>query len=193
MKRPISLSSQRGMLLIEALVAIVITAFGLLGFVALQARATSAEFESYQRSQAMLLVTDMVNRIDANRQSAALYAGAALHGAGAAVDCSAAVTTDALDLCEWGNLIRGTTETRAGVSVGSMLGARGCITQAAGTTDRYIVSVAWQGIIPSGSPTGRCGAGDAAFPDDTRRRVVSSTVCIARLRDPVNNPPVPRC
>ena len=183
---------QRGALLIEVLVSIVICAFGLLGFAALQARATSTEFESYQRSQALLLLSDMTDRINANRANAGSYVTAGLIGTGDLANC-AGMTGANLDLCEWGNLIRGAAETRGTSRVGSMLSARGCITRAAGTSDRYLVSVAWQGTVATGAASDTCGQGDTAFPREDLRRVVSATVCVARLKDPAVIPPTPRC
>ena len=183
---------QGGALLIEALVSIVICAFGLLGFVALQARAAASEFESYQRSEALVLVSDMANRLNANRTSAGNYVVQGLLGEGQVEDCGGLSST-ALDLCEWGNLIRGSAETRDGAKVGAMLSARGCIERAAGTSDRYVIAVIWQGTVPSGAPlVTPCNAA-AALPDDTLRRVVSTTVCMARLRDPDVAPAIPRC
>ena len=192
MKTTTSRRGQHGALLIEVLISIVICAFGLLGFAALQARATSAEFESYQRSQALVLLSDITDRMNTNRASAGSYVVAGLIGEGAVADCTA-LTGANLDLCEWGNLIRGSAETRGASRVGSMLSARGCITRAAGTSDRYIVSVVWQGTVPSGAPSNDCGLGDAAFPREDLRRAVSATVCIARLKDPDVIPPTPRC
>ena len=55
------------------LIAILICAFGLLGFAGMQARATSSEFEAFQRSEALVLVEDMVSRINANRAHAGDY------------------------------------------------------------------------------------------------------------------------
>ena len=183
--------AQRGALLIEVLVAILICAFGLLGFAGMQARATASEFESYQRSQALVLIEDMVNRINANRANAADYIGDDLIGDGPIAVCAGTVAE--VDLCEWANLIRGSAETRNGNKVGAMLSARGRVTLALNTTDRYIVCVAWQGTVPSGAPPSDCGQGDDTFPDESLRRVVTSTVCIARLRDPAVTPAVPRC
>jgi type IV pilus assembly protein PilV len=183
---------QRGGLLIEALVAMVICAFGVLGFVALQTRATASEFESFQRSQALVLVEDMTNRLNANRAAASSYVSDSLIGTGAIADCSG-LTGAALDLCEWGNLIRGSAETRGTSRVGSMLGARGCIARATGTSDRYVVSIVWQGIVPTGAPPNTCGQGSTDFPREDLRRSVSATVCMARLRDPAVAPPTPRC
>jgi len=185
-------SAQRGALLIEVLVAILICAFGLLGFAGMQARATSSEFEGFQRSQALVLIEDMASRMNANRAHGAEYVTAGLIGDGPLEDC-AALAGAALDLCEWGNLIRGSAERRAGAGIGSMLSARGCITRPATSTDRYTVAIAWQGILPTAGATSPCGLGDALFPDETVRRAVSSTVCIALLRDAASAPVLPRC
>jgi type IV pilus assembly protein PilV len=194
MKKPLPRrSAQGGALLIEVLVSIVICAFGLLGFAALQARATASEFESYQRSQALVLIADMTNRLNANRASAGDYVTAGLIGSGTDLDNCAGLAGAALDLCEWGNLIRGSAETRGANRIGSMVSARGCITRAAGTSDRYVVSVVWQGTVPTGAPSNDCGQGDAAFPTENVRRAVSATVCMARLKDPDVIPPTPRC
>jgi len=185
-------SGQRGALLIEVLVAILICAFGLLGFAGMQARATSSEFEGFQRSQALVLIEDMMSRMNANRAHAVEYVVGGLIGDGPLEDCTA-LAGAALDLCEWGNLIRGSSERRAGAGIGAMLSARGCITRPATSTDRYTVSIAWQGILPTAGATSPCGSGDVLFPDETLRRAVSSTVCIALLRDAASAPVLPRC
>jgi type IV pilus assembly protein PilV len=184
--------SQRGGLLIEVLVTVFVSAFALLGFAAMQARAATAEFEALQRSQALLLVDDMVARMNANRARAADYVQAAAVGDGAVVDCSGMNGAE-LDLCEWANLIRGSTEQRGGSSVGAMLSARGCIQRATSGSDRYVVAVAWQGVTPTSAPAAGCGQGDAAFSDEALRRVVASTVCIGRLRDDAATAGVARC
>ena len=74
-----------------------------------------------------------------------------------------------------------------------MISARGCITRPATSTDRYVVSIAWQGIVQTGASTSPCGQGDAAFPDDTLRRTASATVCVALLRDAASAPVLSRC
>ena len=188
----LSRERQRGALLIEVLVAILICAFGLLGFAGMQARATSSEFEAFQRSEALVLIDDMVSRMNVNRAQAGNYVTAGLLGAGPIADCTG-LASSALDLCEWSNLLRGSSEVRGGVGAGAMLSARGCITRPSTSTDRYVVSVAWQGMLPTGAPASPCGAGDAAFPSEPLRRVSSSTVCIALLRDAASAPTAPRC
>jgi type IV pilus assembly protein PilV len=183
---------QRGGMLVEILVSLGIFSFGLLSFTSMQARGAAAEYEALQRHQALVLVDDMVSRINANRGRADDYVGAGLIGTGEPQDCSG---TDgaARDLCEWANLIRGTAEVRSGVRIGSMSQARGCITRAADASSRYTVAIAWQGIAATGAPASACGQGDAAYPQERLRRVVSTTLCIAQLRDPAVAPALPRC
>ena len=184
---------QQGVGMIELMVAILISAFGLLGYIGLQARSAALELESYQRSQALVLLQDIVSRINANRVDVSDYASADLFGSGSLEDC-AALSGSKLDLCEWANLLRGNAETRGGNRIGSMTGARGCIRQAAGTSDRLLISIAWQGLASSAGATNDCGKGDS-FPDETLRRAVSASVCVALLRDPAAGAPLalPRC
>jgi len=184
-------SRQAGALLIEVLIAILICAFGLLGFAGMQARAVSTDFESLQRSEALVLIEDMVSRINANRAHADDYVSA-LVGDGPIVDCTGA-TGAALDLCEWSNMIRGNAEQRAGTNIGAMLSARGCITRPATSTNRYVISIAWQGIVPTAAPASPCGQGDVAFPNEALRRTATSTVCVALLRDAASAPVISRC
>src|SRR5947207_126816 len=68
-----SAARSAGFTMIEVLVSLVITVFGLLGLVGIQAFAHQAELESYQRAQALVLMNDMVERINSNRASAGCY------------------------------------------------------------------------------------------------------------------------
>ena len=61
---------QAGFTMIEVLITFVILLVGLLGLIGLQARSQQAELESYQRGQALVLLQDMVDRMNANRTDA---------------------------------------------------------------------------------------------------------------------------
>lgn len=185
-------SRQSGALLIEVLIAVLICAFGLLGFAGMQARAVSTDFETLQRSEALVLIEDMVSRMNANRAHADDYVSGGLLGVGPIVDCTGA-TGAAFDLCEWSNMIRGNAEQRGGTNIGAMLSARGCITRPATSTNRYVISLAWQGIVPTAAPASPCGQGDVAFPNEALRRTATSTVCVALLRDAASAPVISRC
>ncbi|MDP2155736.1 MAG: type IV pilus modification protein PilV, partial [Sulfuricella sp.] len=62
------LRRERGFGMIEVLVSLFILLTGLLGLAGLLARSQQAEMESYQRAQALVLLQDMVARINANRK-----------------------------------------------------------------------------------------------------------------------------
>ena len=182
-------TAQQGVALIEALIAMLIVAFGILGLVGLQARTTVANLEAYQRSQALILVNDMAERINLNRASAASYVSDDI-GATSLGDCTEESLTHAQkDLCEWSNAIQGAGEVQGDpkVKVGAMLDARGCITSPA--ADFYQVSIAWQGIQPTGAPVDTCGKND--FSSESMRRTVSVVAQIGSLlvTTPVLPPP----
>ena len=94
-----------GFTLIEILVALVILLVGLLGLVGLQAKGQQAEMESYQRTQALVLLQDLADRMNANRAGTRAMGylaapNAPVGGPGALADCTAAglTTTAAKDL-----------------------------------------------------------------------------------------------
>lgn len=173
-------TAERGVALLEVLIAMLITAFGILGYVGLQARTTVANLEAYQRSQALVLVNDMAQRINLNRANATAYV---VSGVGIS-DPGACTTTPgaARDLCEWARSIRGAGEKQGGTSVGAMLNAQGCISQAtyaATGSIHYVISIAWQGMRASGAPPSSCGKN--SFSSEDLRRTVSVVVQIADL------------
>lgn len=180
----------KGFSLIEVLVTIVILMVGLLGLAGLQGRALTAQMEAYQRSQALILLKDMGDRVGANRANAASYlTGAAPRGTGfngsAVLDCSG-LAGSSLDLCEWHNALLGAAEKRSGANAGAMIGARGCVYQiptAAGAAAEYLVAIAWQGFNSTAAltdgPAAACGSGE--YGDDAKRRVVTMPVAIADL------------
>ncbi|MDO8812679.1 MAG: type IV pilus modification protein PilV [Gallionella sp.] len=172
-----------GSSMIEILVTIMILMIGLLGLAGLQGRAMTSQMEAYQRSQALILVKDMADRINANRVNAASYVAAV--GTGAVEPASAPTAAD-LDKYEWHNALLGAAETNTGgARVGAMIGARGCVTvdvaPANGIPARYLVAVAWQGLNNTATPAITCGQDQ--YGDEAKRRVVALPVNIADLVD----------
>ena len=72
-----SMKSNAGFGLIEILVALLVLAIGLLGLASLQTTALTQSAETRNRSQAILLADDMIERIRSNRGVMASYAVAA--------------------------------------------------------------------------------------------------------------------
>lgn len=179
MERTILRRDERGGALIEALIAMLIVAFGVLGFVGMQARTAVSSLEGYQRMQALVLVNDIAQRIHMNRAAASSYASATLIDPYTYTDpCPTAPGRDR-DMCEWAALLRGAAEKEGGNSVGAIAGARACITDLGANS--YLVAVVWQGVQASGGTPLLCGQASGAFPQETLRRGVSTVVRIGTL------------
>ncbi|HEX8011780.1 MAG TPA: type IV pilus modification protein PilV [Casimicrobiaceae bacterium] len=189
-----------GFTLLEVLITMVILALGLLGLFGLQTKAQKAEIESYQRTQALVLIQDIVDRMNANRADAfsqAYVTASPVGGGGALTDCAGKTGAD-LDLCEWGNLLKGVAETAAGGSctttsgtacIGGMTAAKGCIAYDAATeltdstgavqagTGLYTISIVWEGLSATTLQSDQLKCGTAPYG----ARMVNSTLRIAAL------------
>lgn len=184
--RRVSPASGRGFTLLEILITIVILAFGLLGVAGLQARIQIAEVEAYQRAQAIVLVQDMVDRLNANRKNGTSYVTGTPAGTGNAVQDCSGMTGANLDLCQWGNALLGASEKKGTASVGAMIGARGCISNPVATMPReFVVAVVWQGLAPTVAPASTtCGQGQFGADDKLRRAMVARVVIGCLQNDP---------
>lgn len=182
--------AQQGSSLIEVLVTLVILMLGLLGLVGLMLQSQRSQMESYQRVQALVVLQDMVSRINTNRKAAACYAvttaadGSPFLGTGSALTPACAVGTAeqqaraVQDMTEWHNLLLGSTEKSGTSDVGTMLGARGCIQLVSAGV--YQISVVWQGNGKTAAPAGvNCATG--LYGDDAQRRAVTVPLQIAGL------------
>lgn len=184
---------QRGVSLVEVLVTLVILAFGLLGVAGLQAKMSLAEMESYQRSQALMALAEMTERMSANSALATSYLIAGTIGTGTpTANCYPTLPTPPLsvparDLCEWNISLQGASEQNAGTKVGGSMGAVGCITQIQASDPTlgvcnagiYRVSVAWQGLNRTQAPAQALSCGLGTFgADDRVRRVIAATVTV---------------
>lgn len=101
--------SERGLSMIEILVALTIVAFGMLGLLGLQARALSVQKDAFHRRQAAELVAQLAERMRANHLSVlaghyALRFDAAAAAPSTVSACAAPCTSAqvaARDLDEW--------------------------------------------------------------------------------------------
>ena len=178
--RAIAAGAQSGFSMLEILISMFIMAIGLLGLIGMQAMAQTSGLESYQRAQALVLLSDIVDRINTNRSFNAArtnsaaecyaitansangtpYLGTAAGGSHynvAGFSCPQLATNPAAqgraqyDLQEIDNMLQGAAEALAGGQVGAMIGARACIGFDA-VNQNYTVAVAWQGVSPTFSP-----------------------------------------
>lgn len=187
------LRRERGTSMIEVLVSIVIVVLGVLGLAGLQSHASLAEAESFQRAQAIVLLQDMVDRINSNRLQASQYVTASDPlgtGLPPDPDCSLQANIVLRDKCEWHMALLGAAEVSAtGSKVGAMADARGCVEETVAVMPRqYTVSVVWQGINPTKAPATTCGTGK--YGDEKTRRAISTTITIGCLQ---NDPASGQC
>ena len=181
----VKVHTQRGATLLEALVTLVIIAFGLLGLVGLQSRMQASEMEAYQRSQALILLNDMANRIAINRRAASSYVTTAPIGAGGT--CPAASgSRQQIDAAEWCNALQGAAEVSGSNRMGAVIGGRGCVEDMG--NNEYLITIAWQGLMPISAPPDGVACGKGLYEEgedrcknDVCRRTVTTLVRIGSL------------
>ena len=102
----------RGFSLLEVLVALFVLSIGLLGLAGLQTFGFKFNQQSYERTQATLLIYDIIDRMRANPNGLASYArgfGTALTAPSincATTACPAATAIAAFDLYQWRRTIQ---------------------------------------------------------------------------------------
>ena len=174
--------------MIEVLVSMVILAVGLLSLVVMQGRLQVLQMESYQRSQALILLHDMASRIALNRNNVGAYVTGADSPVGVGMVCPTDTTTRQLsDFSEWCAALQGAAETTGGSNVGAMIGGRGCVEDIG--SGQFMVTVAWQGMSPISAPpvSVACaedlydGGADSPCQNDECRRVLTTIIRIATL------------
>lgn len=187
LRHPAFAYRERGVTMIEVLITIIILSFGLLGLAGLQARVQLAEIEAYQRAQAIVLLQDMVDRINANRRNSMDYAGAAVGTGNTSepANCIGLVGAP-LDQCEWHHALLGNTELKGGQNVGAMIGARGCVANTLPLPARqFLVSVVWQGVTPTAAPAATT-CGQNAYGNEATRRAIVARVTVGCLLTDIN-------
>jgi type IV pilus assembly protein PilV len=197
-----------GFTMLEILVSILVIALGLLGLAGLQTRMQQAEFESYQRAQALVALYSMVDRVKLNRATMRCFAittdtaaGAPYFGTGSSTLPACTVSASAGDntmantaLAEIDGMLKGSAEMKGGTAAGAIIGARGCVSYDSATelldgatppaaiagTGIYTAAVAWQGLSATTVPASNCAKN--LYSAETQRRVVSTTFRRANLR-----------
>ena len=188
-------SQQSGFALIEVLVTLVILFFGLLGLAGVSARASMTEMESYQRVQALLLLQDMNDRLNANRKVANCYSNGSTGvqlGTGSTIlpDCTSGTPLQnaqaMADLTAWDGMLKGQAEELSGAKRGAMIGAFGCVSLEDAANNIYLVAVSWQGLVATYEPRLADGitpfpCGNGKYGNEKLHRVVTTKIQIGKL------------
>jgi type IV pilus assembly protein PilV len=195
---------QGGFSMMEVLVTMIILLVALLGIAALQAKAQIAELEAHQRSQALILLSDIMDRMNANREtvhcfaittntvSGTPYIGATGPGHVGTPTCTASTseynTLAVSTINALNGVLQGNTERVGLQNVGGMIGARACIsydetTALPGTPDTglYTIVVTWQGMDELVEPAAGMECAVDMYGSEAQRRAVSAQMRIAKL------------
>lgn len=150
------LSHQRGVGMMEILVALLILAIGVLGFVALQYRALEASAESTNRVQAITIARDLAERIRVNRNAFSVYKTELSTAANQKTYKTNCLTTNCsnTDLADF--------DVSQVVSRATTFGMTMNIMNCTDTNNRSCIYVAWgDSSATDGTGTGDCTNGNA--------------------------------
>jgi type IV pilus assembly protein PilV len=146
---------QRGITMVEALVALVVLSVGMLGIAGLYVSSLQAGRTALSRTQAVNLVNDMIDRIRANATARNAYANATYAGGPAVQGC---VTTNncAVDKLAQDDLARWILATQGALPGTPTAVVTFTAAASTGRPDRYQVVVTWQ---EAGNETARDTSG----------------------------------
>lgn len=139
-------SGQKGFSLLEILITMLIVSIGLMGLATLMTRIHIASMEAYQRTQALILLSDITERLNVNRSTLSCFAfttdvttngtpyiGVPDTGWALPSDCAASTTVYNIQadntIIALNAQLQGAAELKSGATTGSgaMVGARACI------------------------------------------------------------------
>ena len=148
-RRP--LQGARGFTMVEVLVAVLATAIGALAIAALQLTSKRANFETSQRTTAIGLANDILERMRGNGSQLSVYTNAdtgttltgnlSVPNPNCGIAVCTAVQLAAYDLFQWDQALLGVAESN---NSGGLAAPTGCITQGV-ATNFVTVAIAWRG------------------------------------------------
>lgn len=182
------LINQRGVGLIEVLIAMLIVSIGAAGLLSMQVSGKRIGYDALQRSSATSLVRDIIERMRVNPTAVADYAktvGGTSISSEPSPNCLTATCTPAQmaahDLWEWERALDGAAEYIANAGsetlAGGLVAPRGCITNNNGVVT---ITLAWRGYQSISNPTANdCGTTQGLYGDnDDQRQIISITTFI---------------
>lgn len=185
--------NQKGLGLIEILLAVLLLGIGAVGLASMQIKAKRMTYEAVQRSVATSLARDIIERMRNNPGALASYVvtnyGDNDNRTEPTPNCSSASCTTtqlaAHDLWEWERALLGATETTVDGGNTALVGGlnipRACITHNAGEIS---VAIVWKGFDEHSNPNTAttCGEGLGLYgTSDAARQVMLITTFIEEI------------
>lgn len=182
-------NQQRGVGLIEVLVAVLVLATGILGLVSMQLTAKRTGNEALQRITAVYLAQGLTEKMRMNSKQLTAYIldwsqGDAVPTAG--TDCSANTCTAeelaAYDLNQWIRELQGAAELRpvagSNINTGGLLDPSVCVSNNSGMVT---IGIVWKGFRAMSNPSSTtCGESSGLYgTNNVHRQVVSVTTYIS--------------
>lgn len=137
MKIKLPIRRDAGFTLVEALIALVVLAVGLLGIAALYVESLRASRSALYRTQAVVFATDLADRIRANRLACNATA-CAYEGAGALTPACESTTG-----CTPAQLAANDLKRWLDSGASQLPGFTGSVDFTAGTPNEYVIQVQW--------------------------------------------------
>lgn len=168
---PACAGTQRGVGMLEFLVALLIFSTGMMGLLAAQLVGKKTSFEASQRSVAISLARDIVERMRANPAALAAYRADGIGDKSSqqpppVTDCNRALCgadqLAAFDLWQWETLLLGASERDARGNAGGLLSPRACISTSGGEVE---VTISWRAVLSDG-PASQSRCGDDSTGDE---------------------------
>jgi type IV pilus assembly protein PilV len=162
-------SRQRGISLIDAMIALVIFSVGMLALASLQSISKQSNFEAIQRTHAASLAYDLFERMRMNKAALSNYVAAPTITDQTFTSCAsgcAPAATAINDLYVWKKMILGDAEVAATGSVGGLVSPTVCITGPGASGHDYTLTIVWRGqAIIANQSASTCGTGTGLYND----------------------------
>ena len=186
-----AMSVERGMGMLEYLLALLVFSTGMMGLMSAQLVAKKVAYEASQRSTATALGCDIVERMRTNSGQLEAYRALAigdttqllpLPDASCDISTCTVLQLAAFDLWQWESNLLGRSERRSSASSGGLVSPRACISSDGGEVS---VTISWlvSSVVQQPTPS-TCGAEDigaGATPSESndntlqRRQLMIST------------------